>query len=32
MSCEKIEKALGEEFEEWDEIYSKVYSKYVTIS
>jgi dTDP-4-dehydrorhamnose reductase len=27
MSCEKIEKALGEEFEEWDEIYSKVYSK-----
>jgi dTDP-4-dehydrorhamnose reductase len=31
MSCEKIEKALGEEFEEWDEIYSKVYSKYVTI-
>jgi len=32
MSCEKIEKALGEEFEEWDEIYSKVYSKYVSIS
>jgi len=32
MSCEKIEKALEEEFEEWDEIYSKVYSKYVTIS
>jgi len=32
MSCEKIEKALGEAFEEWDEIYSKVYSKYVTIS
>jgi dTDP-4-dehydrorhamnose reductase len=27
MSCEKIEKALGEKFEEWDEIYSKVYSK-----
>jgi dTDP-4-dehydrorhamnose reductase len=27
MSCAKIEKALGEEFEEWDEIYSKVYSK-----
>ena len=32
MGCEKIEKALGEEFEEWDEIYSKVYSKYVSIS
>jgi len=32
MSCEKIEKELGEEFEEWDEIYSKVYSKYVTIN
>jgi len=32
MSCEKIEKALGEEFEEWDEIYCKVYNKYVTIS
>jgi len=32
MSCEKIEKVLGEAFEEWDEIYSKVYSKYVTIS
>jgi len=32
MSCEKIEKALGEEFEEWDEIYSKVYSNYVSIS
>jgi len=32
MSCEKIEKALGEEFEEWDEIYSNVYSKYVSIS
>jgi dTDP-4-dehydrorhamnose reductase len=27
MSCEKIEKALGEEFEEWDEIYSKNYTK-----
>ena len=32
MSCAKIEKALGEEFEEWDEIYSKVYSNYVSIS
>uniref|UniRef100_A0A7C5SX96 dTDP-4-dehydrorhamnose reductase n=1 Tax=Thermocrinis ruber TaxID=75906 RepID=A0A7C5SX96_9AQUI len=32
MSCEKIEKALGEEFEEWDEICSKVYSKYLTIN
>jgi len=32
MSCEKIEKALGKEFEEWDEIYSKVYSKYVSIN
>jgi len=27
MSCAKIEKALGEEFEEWDEIYSKNYTK-----
>jgi dTDP-4-dehydrorhamnose reductase len=27
MSCERIEKALGEEFEEWDEIYSKNYTK-----
>jgi len=27
MSGEKIEKELGEEFEEWNEIYSKVYSK-----
>lgn len=27
MSCEKIEKALGEAFEEWDEIYSKNYTK-----
>jgi dTDP-4-dehydrorhamnose reductase len=27
MSCEKIEKALGEEFEEWDEIFKRVYSK-----
>jgi hypothetical protein len=27
MSCAKIEKELGEEFEEWNEIYSKAYSK-----
>jgi dTDP-4-dehydrorhamnose reductase (EC 1.1.1.133) len=27
MSCEKIEKELGEEFEEWDEIYSRNYTK-----
>jgi dTDP-4-dehydrorhamnose reductase len=32
MSCAKIEKALGEEFEEWDEIYSKLYSKLREIS
>jgi dTDP-4-dehydrorhamnose reductase len=29
MSYEKIEKALVEEFEEWDEIYSKNYTKFI---